>query len=123
MTCFGQAAEYLLFEAFIAKSGIEGFNKSILRRFTRSDVMPIDLSLLLPFEHRPGSQFGAKTYAVRDAAVLAIRLLSGMKVASGLVRAAGLEPAQGFRPYGFSYHFGFRRRPLRTFVVWTIPSP
>jgi len=27
-----------------------------------------------------------------------------------LVRAAGLEPAQGFRPYGFSYHFGFRRR-------------
>jgi hypothetical protein len=28
-----------------------------------------------------------------------------------LVRAAGLEPAQVFRPYGFSYHFGFRRRP------------
>ncbi len=27
-----------------------------------------------------------------------------------VVRAAGLEPAQGFRPYGFSYHFGFRRR-------------
>jgi hypothetical protein len=30
-----------------------------------------------------------------------------------MVRAAGLEPAQGFRPYGFSYHFGFRRRPVR----------
>ena len=28
-----------------------------------------------------------------------------------VVRAAGLEPAQAFRPYGFSYHFGFRRRP------------
>ena len=27
------------------------------------------------------------------------------------MRAAGLEPAQVFRPYGFSYHFGFRRRP------------
>ena len=25
------------------------------------------------------------------------------------MRAAGLEPAQAFRPYGFSYHFGFRR--------------
>ena len=30
-----------------------------------------------------------------------------------LVRAAGLEPAQAFRPYGFSYHFGFRRRPTQ----------
>src|ERR1700694_5277899 len=28
-----------------------------------------------------------------------------------LVRAAGLEPAQALRPYGFSYHFGLRRRP------------
>jgi hypothetical protein len=27
-----------------------------------------------------------------------------------MVRAAGLEPAQAFRPYGFSYHFDFRRR-------------
>ena len=39
-----------------------------------------------------------------------------------LVRAAGLEPAQAFRPYGFSYHFGFRRH-REVFVVWTIPSP
>jgi hypothetical protein len=39
-----------------------------------------------------------------------------------LVRAAGIEPAQALRPYGFSYHFGFRRRHL-AFVVWTIPSP
>ena len=30
-----------------------------------------------------------------------------------MVRAAGLEPAQASRPYGFSYHFGFRRRPVR----------
>ena len=29
-----------------------------------------------------------------------------------MVRAAGLEPAQGLRPYGFSYHFGFRRFPV-----------
>jgi hypothetical protein len=27
-----------------------------------------------------------------------------------LVRAAGVEPARASRPYGFSYHFGFRRR-------------
>jgi hypothetical protein len=26
-----------------------------------------------------------------------------------VVRAAGLEPAQAFRPYGFSYHYDFRR--------------
>ncbi len=26
-----------------------------------------------------------------------------------VVRAAGIEPAQAFRPYGFSYHYGFRR--------------
>jgi hypothetical protein len=39
-----------------------------------------------------------------------------------LVRAAGIEPAQALRPYGFSYHFGFRRR-REAFVVWTIPSP
>src|ERR1700730_4165797 len=39
-----------------------------------------------------------------------------------MVRAAGLEPAQAFRPYGFSYHFGFRRH-REVFVVWTIPSP
>ena len=30
-----------------------------------------------------------------------------------LVRAAGVEPARASRPYGFSYHFGFRRRPQR----------
>jgi hypothetical protein len=29
-----------------------------------------------------------------------------------MVRAAGLEPAQGLLPYGFSYHFDFRRRRL-----------
>ena len=28
------------------------------------------------------------------------------------MRAAGLEPAQALRPYGFSYHFGFRRLAL-----------
>lgn len=39
-----------------------------------------------------------------------------------VVRAAGVEPARALRPYGFSYHFGFRRRRL-AFVVWTIPSP
>lgn len=39
-----------------------------------------------------------------------------------LVRAAGVEPARALRLYGFSYHFGFRRR-LPAFVVWTIPSP
>ena len=39
-----------------------------------------------------------------------------------VVRAAGVEPARASRPYGFSYHFGFRRR-REAFVVWTIPSP
>jgi hypothetical protein len=30
-----------------------------------------------------------------------------------VVRAAGIEPAQAVKPYGFSYHFGFRRRASR----------
>lgn len=29
--------------------------------------------------------------------------------AFNVVRAAGVEPARASRPYGFSYHFGFRR--------------
>ncbi len=33
-----------------------------------------------------------------------------IKVWMELVRAEGLEPSQASRPYGFSYHFGFRRR-------------
>lgn len=40
-----------------------------------------------------------------------------------VVRAVGLEPTQALRPNGFSYRFGFRRRPAWAFVVWTIPSP
>src|SRR5437879_3699189 len=31
-----------------------------------------------------------------------------------MVRAAGVEPARAFRLYGFSYHFGFRRRRRRS---------
>jgi hypothetical protein len=42
---------------------------------------------------------------------------------TALVRAVGLEPTQALRPNGFSYPFGFRRRPGWAFVVWTIPSP
>ena len=44
---------------------------------------------------------------------------------AAVVRAGGLEPPQVSRPYGFSYHFGFRRRAgcSGPFVVWTIPSP
>ncbi len=34
----------------------------------------------------------------------------GEDVIEKVVRAAGVEPARALRPYGFSYHFGFRRR-------------
>ena len=33
-----------------------------------------------------------------------------------MVRAVGLEPTQALRLNGFSYHFGFRRRPIWAFV-------
>jgi hypothetical protein len=46
---------------------------------------------------------------------------------SEVVRAAGLEPAQVSRPYGFSYHFGFRRRPPKNVrgldYPFTVASP
>ena len=41
--------------------------------------------------------------------VAAFQLLVHLLRRQKVVRAAGLEPAQAFRPYGFSYHFGFRR--------------
>jgi len=37
-----------------------------------------------------------------------------------MVRAAGLEPAQALRPYGFSYHFGFRRLALTRSRFWLV---
>jgi len=37
----------------------------------------------------------------------------GLRTRCNLVRAAGIEPAQAVKPYGFSYHFGFRRLALR----------
>jgi hypothetical protein len=44
-----------------------------------------------------------------------------------MVRAAGIEPAQTLRSYGFSYHFGFRRRRNRDVCgldyPFTVASP
>jgi hypothetical protein len=37
------------------------------------------------------------------------------KDSKGVVRTEGIEPSQEFPPYGFSYHFGFRRRPIQPF--------
>jgi hypothetical protein len=63
---------------------------------------------------------------LRDAVLMSRPSRTALRKAV-LVRAAGLEPAQAFRPYGFSYHFGFRRR--RTYGVrgldypFTVASP
>ena len=45
------AAEQMLVEAFISQSSIEAFDKSILHRLARGDVVPFHASILLPFEH------------------------------------------------------------------------
>ena len=40
-----------------------------------------------------------------------------------LVRAGGIEPPQVLRPYGFSDHFGFRRRAGSTGTVRGLDYP
>ena len=45
----------------------------------------------------------------------------------GVVRAVRLELTQALLPYGFSYHFGFRRRPTQDVrgldYTFTLASP
>ncbi len=44
-------AEQMFVEAFVPKPAVEALDKTILHRFSRRDVVPIDAAVLLPFKH------------------------------------------------------------------------
>ena len=46
----GEAVEHFLVEAFIAQLAIERLHEAILLGLGRSDVMPCDAGLVLPFQ-------------------------------------------------------------------------
>src|ERR1700754_1331925 len=54
-----QAHKQMLVEALVAQPADEALGKSVLHRFARGDVMPVDTALLLPGEDRVRSQLGA----------------------------------------------------------------
>lgn len=58
-----QRREQVFVQAFLAHPSIETFHQAVLHGFAGSNVMPADLSLLLPFQRRVRSQLRA---IVRD---------------------------------------------------------
>lgn len=58
-----QAIEQMLFKTFISHSSVEAFDKAVLHRLTRSDVVQIDHPVFLPLQDRIVGSFG---YIVAD---------------------------------------------------------
>ncbi len=54
-----QRREQVFVQALFAHPSVEAFHQTVLHGFARCDVMPADLAVLLPFEHRIAGQFGA----------------------------------------------------------------
>jgi hypothetical protein len=52
MAGMAQGREQVLVKAFIPKAAIEALDKAVLHRLSRRDVMPLDLAIFLPLEHR-----------------------------------------------------------------------
>lgn len=57
--CLAQRREQMFVEAFLAHPSVEAFDKAVLHGLSWRDVMPTDVSVFLPFEHRVAGQFGA----------------------------------------------------------------
>lgn len=49
--------EEMFIQAFIPQPAIEALHKAILHRLSGHDVVPFDLTLLLPLQHGVGGQF------------------------------------------------------------------
>lgn len=45
-----QVGEQMLVEALVAQAAIETFDEAVLHGLSRSDVVPLDLPFLLPFQ-------------------------------------------------------------------------
>lgn len=56
-THFGKGSEQRFVEAFVSEAANETFDESVLHRFAGLDVMPVDTSLLAPFENGHAGQF------------------------------------------------------------------
>ena len=54
-----QAVEDFSVEKFIAQLAVEAFHEGVLLRFAQRDVVPFDLGLLRPWQHRHTSHFRA----------------------------------------------------------------
>ena len=52
LTGMTQVVEQLFVEAFISHTAIEAFDEAVLHWFSRSDVVPIDFAIFLPFQDR-----------------------------------------------------------------------
>ena len=52
-----QRREQVFVQTLLAHSSIEAFHQTVLHGLAWSDVMPADLSIFLPLEHRVAGQF------------------------------------------------------------------
>ena len=52
-----QRREQVFVEAFLAHPSVEDFDQTVLHGFAWGNVVPVDLAVLLPFEHRVAGQF------------------------------------------------------------------
>ena len=59
MAGMAQGREQVLVEAFVPEPSVEALDEAVLHRFTRRDVVPFHLAILLPFEHGIRREFGA----------------------------------------------------------------
>ncbi|QFT33925.1 hypothetical protein FIV00_25745 [Labrenzia sp. THAF82] len=56
---FRKRREQRLVETLIPEATVETLDETILHRFSRCDVMPVDTCHLIPFEDRHAGQFGS----------------------------------------------------------------
>ena len=54
-----QRREQVFVQALLTHPPVEAFHQTVLHGFARGDVVPVNLAILLPFEHRIAGQFGA----------------------------------------------------------------
>ena len=59
MAGMAQGWEQVFVQALIPQSSVEAFDQAVLHRFSRRDVVPFHLAILLPLEHGVRRQLGA----------------------------------------------------------------
>lgn len=59
LTSMAIAGEEMLVQALVPQPPVEAFDKAVLHRLSRCDVVPLDVTILLPLQQRIGGEFGA----------------------------------------------------------------